>query len=262
MKSKSGELTQNSAQSEETAIYTNQEESQVTTPAKLSIVWSHLKRVGGSMIKHPALVASLTVTSLLLIGRQMGFPQPLELSAYDRLLQLRPALPPDERLLVVEITEEDVQSLEKWPMTDQLMNQLLGQLEQHQPAVIGVDIFRDIPVPPDHNKLSNRLKNSDRIIPICSREQGGGTPQPPVVPEERVGLSDLTIDSNGIVRRGLLFDYNTSEGCTTNYSFGFQLARSYLEQKGIKPETIEQNQQEKLRQKPYSPSNLISVIMN
>ncbi|NES21562.1 MAG: CHASE2 domain-containing protein, partial [Symploca sp. SIO3E6] len=45
----------------------------------------------------------------------------------------------------------------------------------------------------------------------------------------------------------LLFDYNTSEGCTTNYSFGFQLARSYLEQKGIKPETIEQNQQEYLK---------------
>jgi len=247
VKPKSGELTQNSAQSEETAIYTNQEESQVTTPAKLSIVWSHLKRVGGSMIKHPALVASLTVTSLLLIGRQMGFPQPLELSAYDRLLQLRPALPPDERLLVVEITEEDVQSLEEWPMTDQLMNQLLGKLEQHKPAVIGVDIFRDIPVPPGHDKLSNRLKNSDRIIPICSREQGGGTPQPPVVPEDRVGLSDLTIDPNGIVRRGLLFDYNTTDGCTTYSSFSFQLARSYLEQKGIKPETIEQNEQEYLK---------------
>ncbi|NET59025.1 MAG: CHASE2 domain-containing protein [Symploca sp. SIO2E6] len=199
------------------------------------------------MVKHPALVASLTVTSLLLIGRQLGFPEPLERSAYDRLLQLRPALPPDERLLVVEISEEDLQSLEEWPMTDKLMNQLLGQLEQYQPAVIGVDIFRDIPVPPGHHQLSNRLKNSDRIIPICSREQGGGTPQPSIVPQDRIGLSDLPIDPNGIVRRGLLFDYNTTDGCTTHYSFSFQLARRYLEQKGIQPETIKQDQQEYLK---------------
>ncbi|NEP59329.1 MAG: CHASE2 domain-containing protein [Symploca sp. SIO2G7] len=260
MKPKSGELTQNSAQLEETVIYTNQEESQVTTPAKLSTVWSHLKRVSGSIIQHPALVASLTVTSLLLIGRQLGFPESLELSTYDRLLQLRPALPPDERLLVVEITEEDVQSLEEWPMTDQLMNQLLGQLEQHQPTVIGVDIFRDIPVPPGHDKLSNRLKNSDRIIPICSQEQGAGTPPPPTVPEDRIGFSDLAIDPNGVVRRGLLFVNPTTGSCTTPYSFSFQLARYYLEQKGIQPEKIEQNQQEYLKLgqvifKPLSPNS-------
>ena len=252
MKPTSRELTKNSVQSEETEIYTNQEKSQATNQAKLSILWSHLKRVGGSILKHPALLASLTVTSLLLIGRQLGFPQSLELSAYDRLRQLRPALPPDERLLVVEITEEDVQSLEEWPMTDQLMNKLLQQLEQYQPAVIGLDIFRDIPVPPGHEELSNRLKNSDRIIPICkiSTDNELGTPPPPDVPEERVGFADLTIDPNGVVRRGLLFNYDTTGSCTTPYSFGFKLAQHYLEQKGIQPETIEQNQQQYLKLGP------------
>jgi len=249
VKPTSGELTRNSVQSEETAIYTNKEQSQAIIPAKLSIVLSHLKHLGGSIIKHPALVASLSVTSLLLIGRQLGFPEPLELSAYDKLLQLRPALPPDERLLVVEITEEDVQSLEEWPMTDKLMNQLLQQLEQYQPAAIGVDIFRDIPQPPGHEELSRRLQNSDRIIPICkiSSLNETGTPPPPSVPEERVGFADLAIDPNGVVRRGLLFNYYATDSCTTPYSFSFQLAQRYLEQKGIQPETIKQNQQEYLK---------------
>ncbi|NER53015.1 MAG: CHASE2 domain-containing protein [Symploca sp. SIO1A3] len=261
MKPTSGELTENSVQSEETVIYTNHEESQATTPAKLSIFWSRLKRVGDSIVtnpalvasltvlKNPALVASLTVTSLLLIGRQLGFPEPLELSAYDKLLQLRPGLPPDERLLIVEITEEDVQSLEEWPMTDKLMNQLLEQLEQYQPAVIGLDIFRDISVPPGHKELSSQLKNSDRIIPICkiSNAKEPGTPPPPSVPEERVGFADLAIDPNGVVRRGLLFVNPTTGSCTTTYSFSFQLARYYLEQKGIQPEIVEQDEEEYLK---------------
>ncbi|HBB34747.1 MAG TPA: hypothetical protein DDZ80_30335 [Cyanobacteria bacterium UBA8803] len=203
---------------------------------------SYLKRLSRFVLRHPALVASLTVTGLVVGARQLNLLEPLELTAYDRMMQLRPALPPDPRLLIVEITEADIQALEQWPMTDAVMNQLFQKLEQHQPAVIGLDIFRDIPVPPGHAELSARFAKSDRIIPICKLKdtENPGTPPPPEVPESRVGFSDLAIDASGTVRRALLFHHlNLTSGCTTPYSFSFQLARRYLEQKGIQPENYQ-----------------------
>ncbi|MBE9127624.1 CHASE2 domain-containing protein [Coleofasciculus sp. LEGE 07092] len=188
---------------------------------------------------------------MLLGVRQLGLLEPMELSAFDRMMQVRPSLPPDPRLLVVTVTEEDIRSLERWPMPDAVMNQLLQTLEQYQPAAIGLDIYRDIPVPPGNAELSERLQKSDRIIPICQLKdaENPGTPQPPRVPESRVGFSDLAVDAGGTVRRGQLFQYlPASPGCTTPYSLSFQLARRYLEEKGIKPKTIRKDQQQEYLQ--------------
>jgi len=230
-----------------------QAEGQGTVRTKFSTVLSRLKRISGLVLGRPALVASLTVTGLLLVGRQLSLLESLELSAYDRLVQLRPALPPDPRLLVVTVTEADIQSQKKYPLTDAVVNQLLQNLEQYQPAAIGLDIYRDLEQPPGHAEFSSRIQKSDRIIPICKRpdRDNPGTPPPPGVPESRVGFSDIAVDKpNGIVRRGLLFvnpvQTNTSS-CTTPYSFSFQLAQRYLAQKGIQPELIQQDEKEYLK---------------
>ena len=220
---------------------------QGSVPTKISTGLSRLKRLGSSVLGRPALLAGLIVTGLLLGGRQLRLLEPLELSTFDWLMQLRPALPPDPRLLVVTVTEEDIQSQDKYPLTDAVINQLLARLEQYQPAVIGLDIYRDLPVPPGHAELSNRLSKSDRIIPVCKITNGGnpGTPPPQGVPESRVGFSDIAVDRpNGIVRRALLFltlAPNATSGCNTSFSFSFQLAQHYLAKKGIEPElTAEQ----------------------
>lgn len=220
---------------------------QGSVPTKISTGLSHLKRLSSSILGRPALVASLIVTGLLLGSRWLRLLEPLELSTFDWLTQLRPALPPDPRLLVVTVTEADIQSQDKYPLTDAVMNQLLARLEQYQPAVIGLDIYRDLPVPPGHAELSNRLSKSDRIIPVCKTTNGGnpGTPPPPGVPESRVGFSDIAVDRpNGIVRRALLsltLAPNTTSGCNASLSFSFQLAQHYLAKKGIEPEvTAEQ----------------------
>lgn len=246
MKVTSEELTQSSK-------LKTQPEGQGTVPTKFSTVLSRLKRIGGFVLGRPALVASLTVTGLLLVGRQLSLLESLELSAYDRLVQLRPALPPDPRLLIVTVTEADIQAQKKYPLTDAVVNQLLQNLEQYQPAAIGLDIYRDLEQPPGHAEFSSTLQKSDRIIPICKRpdRDNPGTPPPPGVPESRVGFSDIAVDKpNGIVRRGLLFVnpvQTTSSGCTTSSSFSFQLAQRYLAQKGIQPELIQQDQKEYLK---------------
>lgn len=238
MKVKSGELAQRSKPE-------TQDNQQSAVLTKLSAVLSRVKRLGNAVVKRPALVASLTVTGLLFLGRQTELLQPLELSAFDRLMQLRPALPPDPRLLVVTITEADIQSQEKWPLTDAVMYQLLTRLEQYQPTVIGLDIYRDFAQPPGHEQLSALLQSNERIIPVCKRTnaEDPGVPPPPGISDSRVGFSDIAIDPNGIVRRALLFVNPfsaASNRCPTAYSFSFQLARRYLEQKGIEPELTPQ----------------------
>ncbi|MBD1809421.1 CHASE2 domain-containing protein [Microcoleus sp. FACHB-SPT15] len=232
MKVTSGDLTQ-------TSELKAPVKHQGNVRTKLSTAWSQVKRLSSSWLGHPALLASLTVTGLLLFARYQSWLEPWELSAYDRLLQLRPALPPDPRLLVVTITEADIQSQEKWPLTDAVVNQLLTKLEQYEPAVIGLDIYRDFPQQPGNAELSAKLQKSDRIIPVCkiSDAETPGTPPPPSVPVERVGFADIAIDPNGIVRRGLLFlEPPDSSRCSSPSSFSFQLAQKYLETKGIQPE--------------------------
>jgi CHASE2 domain-containing sensor protein/tRNA A-37 threonylcarbamoyl transferase component Bud32 len=208
-----------------------------------------------SAIGHPALIASLTVTGLLFLGRQLSFLEPLELTAFDHMMQLRPVLPPDDRLLIVEGTEADIQSY-GFPLKDALLDQLLSKLEQYQPAVIGLDIYRDIPHPPGHAELSTRLQKSDRLVPICklSDSDNPGTPPPPKVPIERVGFSDFSVDSKSVVRRALLFgDPPRNSRCTSNVSLSFQLALRYLQQKGITPEFTPQQQYLKLGKVVFKP---------
>lgn len=238
MKTTSGELKQN------TKLKT-QDKLPDTVKTKLSKVLSHLKRLGTSALTNPALIASLAVSGLLLGGQQLNLLEPLELSAFDKLMRRRPSLPLDQRLLIVEVTEKDIQSY-GFPVSDGTLAQLLAKLEQYQPAVIGLDIYRDIEHPPGHADLSAQLKKSDRLIAVCELKNSDnpGVPPPPKFPESRVGFSDIAIDKpNGIVRRGLLAIGDASPtGCTTRMSLSFQVALQYLEKKGIQPSVTSQQE--------------------
>lgn len=214
-------------------------------PSKLSQALTRLKNIGSSKVLRPAFIAGLTITTLLLGGRQLGLLEPLELGAFDELMQLRPALPPDPRLLIVEVTETDIMSLKTYPITDAVMTQLLSKLDQSGPVAIGLDIYRDIPQPPGNAQLLNLLQKSDRIIPICklSDADSPGNPPPPGLPDNRYGFADLTPDDNGIVRRALLFAPPPAKSrCTSDTSFSFQLARKYLEKKGVKLDLVQEKQ--------------------
>ena len=212
-------------------------------PSKLSQALTRLKRFGSSKLLRPAFLAGLTITALLVAGKQLSLLEPMELGAFDELMQLRPALPPDPRLLIVEVTETDIMSLKTYPITDAVMTQLLSKLDQAGALAIGLDIYRDIPQPPGHAEFLKLLKTNDRIIPICklSDADSPGNPPPPGLPNNRYGFADLTPDDNGIIRRALLFaPPPPNSRCSSDTSFSFQLARIYLEKKGVKLDLVEQ----------------------
>jgi adenylate cyclase len=173
-----------------------------------------------------------------LIGlRATGNLEALELAAYDWLLRVRAdTTPADARIVLITITESDIRQQEAWPLPDATLAQLLTLLTQYQPRAVGLDIYRDVPVPPGHEALEAILTRNPRIIAAMKFGTTAETsvPPPPVLHQtEQVGFIDIVVDPGGIVRRGLLF---LDDGHTTYYSFALRLALLYLQAEGIGPQ--------------------------
>jgi CHASE2 domain-containing sensor protein len=183
--------------------------------------------------------ASLAVTSLVVGVRSLGMLQPLELEAFDQMLRLRPEGGEglDPRLLIVRVTDEDLQTLKQGFVYDETLLQALKKLEQYKPAVIGLDLYRDLPQPPGTQELQKYFQQSDSTIAICGypNEQGtGGYPVPPGIRNEHVGFNDLaTGKEDKIVRRQILsMNLRPQNICPTEYAFSFLLAAKFLSDKG------------------------------
>lgn len=151
-------------------------------------------------------IASLAATGLVLATRAGGILQSMELGLYDQQFRLRPDAEVDDRILVVGITETDIQSRQEWPITDKTVTELLQALEQAKPRVIGLDLFRDVPINPGHQALTNYMARSDRLMAVCkmSSPDNPGVAPPAGLPATQIGFSDVVVDGGGILRRSLL----------------------------------------------------------
>ncbi|MFN6566027.1 CHASE2 domain-containing protein [Dendronalium sp. ChiSLP03b] len=189
------------------------------------------------------LVSGVFVTLIIVLIRLLGGLQTVEIQAFDQLMRSRPAQEPDPRLLVVSVTDEDIQAQGQEPrrgsLSDKYLNLLLAKLEQYQPQAIGLDIYRDYPVSSNQPELVKRMQRSDRLIAICKRADPQydptGIAPPPEIPEARLGFSDFVEDNDSVLRRHLLAmtPNPVSSSCTSSYAFSVQLAFRYLQAKGI-----------------------------
>ncbi|MGI0488945.1 CHASE2 domain-containing protein [Pantanalinema rosaneae CENA516] len=179
-------------------------------------------------------ITSVAVTGLLVGVRQLGWIQPPELLAYDQMMRLRPDQPPDPRLLIVTITEADIHAQQRWPFADRTIAQALAQLQKHQPRVIGLDLYRDLPHEPGHQELLQQLQQPNVIaIMQMPDDEDIGVAPPPSMPAHRIGFNDVFTDPDAVIRRGLLFA-NPDEQ-TTLFSFSLRLALAYLRPAKILP---------------------------
>jgi CHASE2 domain-containing sensor protein len=183
-------------------------------------------------------IAIIMVTAMILGLRQMGKWQYWELLAFDQIIQSRPDAPPDDRFLVVTITEEDIRQQQDWPVSDRILAQLLNNLQKHQPQTIGLDIYRDFPRQPGYEDLVKELQQPNVFV-VRNIDTFTGTPAPSASPKEQIGFNDIPQDPDGVVRRNLLFA-ETNEG-ETLYSFALLIAIDYLQTQEIYPQPSEKN---------------------
>jgi CHASE2 domain-containing sensor protein len=200
-------------------------------------------KLAASLLSGSVIIASITVSALVIGSKQFSLLEGLELSFADSLVRLQPDKGVDPRLLVVAVDEEDISNLGKWPASDRTINQLLDKLNEYQPAAIGLDIYRNLPIEPGNPELVTNLQLTDNIIAVCKSANGDrdrGIAPPKEVPIERLGFSDIVVDSDSVVRRNLLtLTPAPNSACPAEYSFSFQLALNYLAKQGIKLEKID-----------------------
>lgn len=190
-------------------------------------------------------IATIICTLVLLTLGHSGILQQLELMIYDRMLLRRADEAPDPRLLIVGISDDDIQKLGQSTLSDHIVALVLEKLSAFKPKVIGLDIYRDLPQGDGITELNAQLQKPNVFVITKMGEAGTGkleVPPPPVVPAERIGFNDLVNDSDGVIRRGLLFGQLTPE--KTLFSFPLQLALAYLTAKGIEPQNSENNPKE------------------
>jgi len=177
------------------------------------------------------------VAGLVIAVKLTGFFQLLEWAIYDQFFCLRPTKPIDERILIVAIDESDINYLGKWPIPDAALARLIKILNQHQPAAIGLDLYRDLPVEPGHQDWLEVMESTPNLIGV-EKAVGNKVAPPNTLSEmEQVALTDLLVDADGKVRRALL-SYRTPGG-QLRFGLGSKLALLYLEAKGITLEILD-----------------------
>ncbi len=197
--------------------------------------WWHRGRRLFRWAQFPIVVVTSLVASGVVLGlRELGTLQHFELTLFDQMVQLQPDRGADPRLLVVGITEADIRSQQKWPLSDAVLAKALANLQRHAPRAIGLDIFRDIPNEPGHTLLQAQLRRPNVVvINYIGNSKEERIPAPVGMPDNQIGASDIVSDPDGIVRRNLLF---AADGTTTYTSFPLQLALTYLQQHPVIPE--------------------------
>ncbi|MGB5899476.1 MAG: CHASE2 domain-containing protein [Geitlerinemataceae cyanobacterium] len=217
-------------------------------PAQIPISWEMFRQQPEVPIAprrgwQAVLVASSIAAALVMGVRSTGWLQIGEWQAYDFLMRMRPAEELDDRLLVVEATEEDIGKY-GFPVPDGILAQAIETLERHQPRTIGVDIYRDRPVGEGGDRLLRQFQQNPRLVAVCSDKivhnpNKPGIAPPPGVAESRLGFSDVVKDADGAIRRHLMFmqPHHTSP-CIADFALSTRLALNYLAADSIVPQTL------------------------
>ena len=190
-------------------------------------------------------VIVLLVFIYSMIFQRLGRFQFLEFWMYDKMLLRQPKAASSEPLVLVEMTEQDIQNPElDYPIYDNKLADLLNILAADEPAAIGLDIWRDIPVPKSGvylKQLNEAFLSHSNIVAIFTLK---GI-KPPAALQSRpdqVSFNDNFLIDEHVdkrVRRTLLYA-NGASG--ENYdSLPFRLALIYLEKRGIQPAPVSED---------------------
>jgi adenylate cyclase len=182
-----------------------------------------------------ALIGAQLVALGVVAVRSYGWLQPVELLVYDALRTAWARQTPRNRVVLVGMTEADIHRW-RYPLNDGVLADLLERLASWHPRAIGVDIYRDIPVPPGSERLAAVLKSHPEIVwgfKLAAGVDQGIPPPAPLVNSNRIALTDVAVDSGAVARRGLVF---ADDGVKNYPGLGMALALGYLAGDGIRLE--------------------------
>ncbi|MBT9314312.1 CHASE2 domain-containing protein [Leptothoe spongobia] len=194
-------------------------------------LWHTLRNNNGFVV-----LASLLAASSILVLRALSSFQLLELRAFDKMITLRPTESSESRLVIVGITDADLDTyLGTSSVSDQTMANLIRKIQNYQPRVIGLDFYRNLPNSPGTNDLKRIFEHSPNLIGIekvIGDEAGNSIPGNNILKTaDQLAASDIIVDADGRVRRGILFPAANTPRILEG--FGLRLALDYLAKENL-----------------------------
>ena len=197
-----------------------------------------------------AVVCALAFTLVFLLWRA-GLFQFFELQLSDRLLRSRPRSPAEAaKVVVIGISEDDIQREATYPIPDDVLCDALTKLANASPAVVIVDLYRDLPVPGKDPAGTANLTRFWAAHPNILAIQRLGLGDEPAVRapgflknnSDQIGFNDFSVDYkvDDTARRALLI---MDDGTRQYYAVAFLAAQLYLQPLGIELSQDENNQQ-------------------
>ena len=175
------------------------------------------------------------VAGLLLLIRLTGWLQGAELMLYDRFFQMRQQAPLDPYITLVTIDEPDLRQIGRFPIPDQVLAEALQAVSAQSPQLIGLDLYRDLPVEPGSQQLSGLLAALPNLIGIEKAVGSQVAPPEILASHNRVGFADQVLDRDGKVRRALL---TIRDDAGLHESLALKLALAYLSDRQITPQSV------------------------
>ena len=174
---------------------------------------------------------------------QFGMIHNIELANYDFLFHLQQQEPVDERIALVEWDENSINTLQESIISDNTLNLILSKILKYNPKIIGLDLYRDIPVSSfkldreaniqAYNSLNQTFMLNSNIIGIQKIIFPKIEPTPVLAKDGRVAASDLYQDFDVRVRKAYTFPNVDIDGNPTEIPYiGVALAYQYLAKDG------------------------------
>lgn len=177
---------------------------------------------------------SVCIIGLVMLIRAVGGLQALELQCFDWAMRHRLPEPLDQRIVLVGIDEQDIQSLGQYPISDDAIATTLTNILATQPRAVGLDLFKDQINTPERQQLGEMFRSHQNLIGIevaLNADQALNVPPPPELPPEQVGFADALVDADGNLRRVILASYDWDG--QLRQSLALRLANLYLTAEGM-----------------------------
>jgi CHASE2 domain-containing sensor protein len=116
-----------------------------------------------------AFLVAVTVAGIVIGLRVARVLEPAEMAIYDRFLRVRAPSAEgqaDPRILIVTVTERDIQEQGAWPLSDGVLARTINTLLRLRPRAIGLDIYRDVPIAPGTAELDYLLSADFPIVVV------------------------------------------------------------------------------------------------
>ncbi len=199
-----------------------------------------LRRLNKSLIRAVEKVQSsiftapILIVTLVILDQVFGAFQLLELRFLDKLFEFRNAESLDPKIVVITFDDDDIAKIGKWPFSDAVVANLITTVKLGNPRVMGLDVYRNLPIEPGFEELKRVFNSSPNLI-VAEKFVNPSVPPPPYIDyEKQVGFVDTVVDLDGTVRRGLLSIEKPNGELL--YSFSIKIALKYLGSNNIFPQ--------------------------